>query len=289
MKRRIGMAVAALTSVTGVVLLTAGIAASAGKGTSQKAGAERPSNNGTVKIHDGADEPSPVTRNEPHVCHFHIDFHGFDPHQDLSFEVLSWQPTGDGSTVLTGTITADSAGNGRAPEQGAYYSLRENGHYRLVVDTGNGTPTQDKHKMFWVDCPSTDSPDNGGGTLDTPTPSTSPAGVVLSSPDSPTSPSSSGSTGSAGSVGSAGRPGTLDSQSSPSARAAATTTPSAGPNVGPDAAAGLVPPQPEARRLSDTGVSAVRPITTVGAAMLVVGLVLTFLSRRRPPAPRRGR
>ena len=282
------MAVAALTSVTGVVLLTAGIAASAGKGTSQKAGAERPSNNGTVKIHDGADEPSPVTRNEPHVCGFHIDAHGFDSRQDLTFEVLSWQPTGDRSTVLTGTITADPAGNGRAPEQGAY-SL-PNGHYRLVVDTGNGTPTQDKHKMFWVDCPPTDSPDNGGGTLDTPTPSTSPAGVVLSSPDSPTSPSFSGSTGSAGSVGSVGRPGTPDSQSLPGARAAATTTtPSAGPNVGPDAAAGLVPPQPQARRLSDTGVAAVRPITTAGAAMLVLGLVLTFLSRRRPLAPRRGR
>jgi hypothetical protein len=119
-------------------------------------------NNGTVKIHEGADAPSPEVRNQPHVCTFHIYAHGFDAGQDLQLTVLSWPPTGDRSSVLDATLHTDDTGEGRWPESGAH-SLPD-GHYRLVVDTGNGVPTQDKHKMFWVKCTDADAttPDQSG-------------------------------------------------------------------------------------------------------------------------------
>jgi len=107
-------------------------------------------NNGTVKIHEGAGEPSPVTKDETHVCTFHVHALFFDAGQTVTFEIKSWQPTGDRSVVLSGTIKTDASGEGRSPEEGAY--TLDEGHYRLIVDTGNGTPTEDKHKEFWVKC-----------------------------------------------------------------------------------------------------------------------------------------
>ena len=123
------------------------------------AGAEpagAPGNNGTVKIHDGAGEPSPVTQDEPHVCTFHVHALYFDSGQVFTFTVQSWEPTGDRSVVLSGSITADATGEGRLRSGGGV--RLPDGHYRLTVDTGNGTTTQDKHKMFWVECAAETSP-----------------------------------------------------------------------------------------------------------------------------------
>ena len=146
----------------------AGEAASAGAATAPTA---PPGNNGTVKIHEGADEPTPEARNQPHVCTFHVHARGFDGGQALQVTVLSWPPTGDRGMVLEGTLDTDDTGGGRWPETGAL-SLPD-GHYRLVVDTGDAEPTRDKHKMFWVRCDeesvlggSSDQDDegsNGGG------------------------------------------------------------------------------------------------------------------------------
>jgi hypothetical protein len=119
-------------------------------GVTQFALAAAGGNNGTVKIHEGAGEPSPLTKDQTHVCTFHIHGLFFDAGQTLTFEIRSWPPTGDRSVVLSGTIQTDASGDGRAPVAGAY-SLDE-GHYRLTVDTGNGRPTNDKHKEFWVEC-----------------------------------------------------------------------------------------------------------------------------------------
>jgi hypothetical protein len=119
-------------------------------GVTQLALAAAGGNNGTVKIHEGAGEPSPVTKDETHVCTFHVHALFLDAGQTLTFEITSWPPTGDRSVVLSGTIQTDASGAGRAPATGAY-SLDE-GHYRLTVDTGNGRPTEDKHKEFWVKC-----------------------------------------------------------------------------------------------------------------------------------------
>lgn len=215
-----------------------------------------PGNNGTVKIHDGAGEPSPEPQNEPHVCTFHVHALHFDGGQVLTFTVQSWEPTGDRSVVLTGSITADATGAGRSPETGAY-GLPD-GHYRLTVDTGNGTSTQDKHKMFWVQCAAATTP---------PPSSPPPTSPPTSPPSSPGSPPSS-------SPGSPSGPGTPTS-GAPSSSGGPTTP-----------AAGGIPPAPPgtppaAGGLAFTG-SATAAITGIGLALLLAGFVLL-----RIPAARR--
>src|SRR5688572_20886728 len=42
---------------------------------------DTPGNNGTVKVHDGPNEPAAEVRNEPHVCTFHLHFFFADPTQ----------------------------------------------------------------------------------------------------------------------------------------------------------------------------------------------------------------
>src|SRR5437773_5174603 len=66
-----------------------------------------PGNNGTVKVHDGGTEPSPETRNQPHVCTFHLHFFFADAGQTGAWWIRSWPPTGAGATVLTGTYLTD--------------------------------------------------------------------------------------------------------------------------------------------------------------------------------------
>ena len=212
-----------------------------------------PGNNGTVKIHDGAGEPSPEPQNEPHVCTFHVHALHFDSGQVLTFTVQSWEPTGDRSVVLTGSITADATGEGRSPEPGAY-GLPD-GHYRLTVDTGNGTSTQDKHKMFWVQCaPAT-----------TPPPSTPPTSPPSSPPSSPGSPPT--------------------SPSSPSVPGTPTSGPPSSPGASTTPAGGIPPAPPgtppSAGGLASTG-SATAAITGIGLALLLAGFVLL-----RIPATRR--
>jgi hypothetical protein len=177
------LSLAAAVAVGSLALLAGSVAA----GSAGAAPAGAPGNNGTVKIHEGPGEPAPETRNEPHVCTFHVHGMFFDAGQELTFTVTSWPPTGDRSVVLSGTITADGTGEGRTPGE---YELAD-GHYRLTVDTGNGKPTQDKHKMFWVQCAASTTPPSppggddgdeggggGGGDLNSaPAPTTPPAAL----------------------------------------------------------------------------------------------------------------
>jgi hypothetical protein len=87
------------------------LAAFAGFGPSVLA-KDTPGNNGTVKIHDGADEnANGEVRNEPHVCTFHLHFYFADPVQSGSWEIQEWAPTGTkGTVVMSGTY--DTAGDG---------------------------------------------------------------------------------------------------------------------------------------------------------------------------------
>jgi hypothetical protein len=120
-------------------------------------------NNGTVKIHEGADEPSPEVQNQPHVCTFHLHFFFGDAAQSGDWWIQSWPPTGDRSTVLAGTYTTDANGEDRDPDAGAY-DLPD-GHYKLFWEgaTNPGGQTNIKHKVFWVDCPV--EVEGGGGNL----------------------------------------------------------------------------------------------------------------------------
>jgi hypothetical protein len=133
-----------------------------------KAAAAKNGDNGTVKIHRST---TPVTdrRNEPHVCVFYLDAFGFDPGQSVSWLIRSWPPTGDRSVVDQGTLTLDSAGNGRTSDQ-----TLPNGHYKLFW-TFTGEHGAAKHKVFWVACPA-------------PTPSPTPTPTSSSPTPTPTSP-----------------------------------------------------------------------------------------------------
>jgi hypothetical protein len=159
--------------------------------------------NGTVKIHNSS---TPVTdrRDEPHVCVFYLDAFGFDRGQSVSWQIKSWPPTGDRAVVDQGTLTLDSAGDGRTSDQAL-----PNGHYKLFW-TFTGEHGAAKQKVFWVSCPSstptpTPTPTSSSPTptptctchtptpTPTPTPtSSSPApGATSSSPSPAPSPTSS--------------------------------------------------------------------------------------------------
>jgi hypothetical protein len=147
--------------------------------------AAAPGNNGTVKIHDGPSEPSPITRDEPHVCTFHLHFFFADGDQTGVWQIESWPPTGDRSAVLSGTYATDANGQDRQPETGAY-GLPD-GHYKL--SWMGSTDHTWKQKVFWVDCAATISP--------SPSPSGSGEAAISPSPSAsaPSSPGSSASPG----------------------------------------------------------------------------------------------
>ena len=140
------------TFVAGAALVTTGItfgfgAADAGARPAAappghgKAPAAVNGDNGTVRIHDYS---TPVTdpRNEPHVCVFYLDAFGFDPGQSVSWQIKSWPPTGDRAVVDQGTLTLDSAGDGRTSDQAL-----PNGHYKLFW-TFTGEHGAAKQKVF---------------------------------------------------------------------------------------------------------------------------------------------
>ena len=94
-----------------------------------------PGNNGTVKVHDGADEASPITQNNPHVCDFHLDFLFADADQAGDWWIQSWSPGGDRSIVLEGSYLTDAAGYDRAPASG---TLRPAGRPLQALLGGRG-------------------------------------------------------------------------------------------------------------------------------------------------------
>jgi hypothetical protein len=142
-------------------------------------------NNGTVKIHDGAGEPSPEVKNQPHVCTFHLHFFFADPVQAGSWEIQKWSPGAKGAVVLSGTYDTAGDGEDRQPETGAY-SLPD-GHYKLFWDGDTGK--HDKMKVFWVKCAPTAVGGQPAGPTPTPTP---PTGGVQPGAATPTPPPAGG-------------------------------------------------------------------------------------------------
>jgi hypothetical protein len=138
---------------------------------------DTPGNNGTVKIHDGAGEPSPDVQNQPHVCTFHLHFFFADPEQSGAWEIQEWSPGDKGVVVMTGTYDTVGDGEDRQPESGAY-SLPD-GHYKLFWDGDAGK--HDKMKVFWVRCAPTPPV-----TAATPTPTPASAGQPAGATPTPT-------------------------------------------------------------------------------------------------------
>lgn len=135
-----------------------------------------PGDNETVKVHRST-TPDHDRRNQPHVCVFYLVGFGFDAHQEVSWHITAWPPTGDRKTVVkSGTLVLDQDGFGRTDDM----SL-PNGHYKLYW-TFNGEHGKAKHKVFWVRCEeSTSSP--------SPTPSSTPT-TSKSSTSTPSTPPS---------------------------------------------------------------------------------------------------
>jgi len=188
---------AKFTFVAGTALVTAGLTLAFGApGASArpaaappdhgKAPAAVPGDNGTVKIHNSS---TPVTdrRNEPHVCVFYLDAFGFDPGQSVSWQIKSWPPTGDRAVVDQGTLTLDSAGDGRTSDQ-----TLPDGHYKLFW-TFAGEHGAAKQKVFWVNCPAPTPTPTTTSPSPTPTPTcTCPTPAPTSSSSAPApAPSSS--------------------------------------------------------------------------------------------------
>jgi hypothetical protein len=100
---------------------------------------------GTVKVHDAASGvETNGSDNEPHVCSFWLEFDFADSHEAGAWFIVSWAPTGDGSTVVSGTY--DTAGDGN--DQSSVILLPA-GHYRAEwAATGQSTTNK---KTFWVD------------------------------------------------------------------------------------------------------------------------------------------
>jgi hypothetical protein len=132
-----------------------------------------PGNNGTVKIHDGGLEPSPVIKDETHVCTFHVHFFFADSGQQGSWWIEPWSPGGDKkTTVLSGNYLTDKNGEYRTPASPDAYSLPD-GHYKLFWEGRNDQNV--KHKVFWIKCKApTPTPTPTTKPSPKPTPSVSP-------------------------------------------------------------------------------------------------------------------
>ena len=128
--------------------------------------------NGDVKIHEGAGEPSPVTRDEPKVCTFHLHAFNFDSEEHVDWWIIKGEPF-DSLPVLTGSATTSTDG----AFVSTVYSLSD-GHYKLfwAGEQAGGA----KHKVFKVEC-STPTPSES--------PSASPSESVAPSPSSSPTPS----------------------------------------------------------------------------------------------------
>ncbi|MER5622800.1 hypothetical protein ABT061_17350 [Streptosporangium sp. NPDC002544] len=119
-----------------------------------------PGDNGDVKIHKWT-TPEDDQRNEPHVCVFYLVGFNFDAAEQVSWEIKSWPPTGDQTTVKSGTLVLDEDGHGRTVDM-----TLPNGHYKLFW-TFAGEHGAAKQKVFWVECEPTSTP--------TPTPTVTPS------------------------------------------------------------------------------------------------------------------
>src|SRR5439155_18304108 len=114
--------------------------------------ADPPGNNGTVKIINDQGDSQDDPDNDPHVCLFHIFGFNFDHSSKGSWHIEAWPPGGGP------LIASQSDGRWSADAQGKFDARPvpqpfPNGHYKLFVKQETpGSPGDDKHKVFWVDC-----------------------------------------------------------------------------------------------------------------------------------------
>ncbi|GAB2494277.1 LPXTG cell wall anchor domain-containing protein [Nocardiopsis aegyptia] len=120
-----------------------------------------PGDNGTVKIHSPS-TPEEDNRNVPKVCDFQIVAFGFDPAQEVTWEIVV-QGGGnphEAEPVLEGTLVLDDEGEGSTE----LLDL-EDGHYHLNW-TFEGENGEAKQKVFKVKCDDEEPEPSGEPTED---------------------------------------------------------------------------------------------------------------------------
>jgi hypothetical protein len=139
-------------------LLSVGPALGAGNGpngNNASSNGENGSGSGTsgnVKVHDAATGlEASGTDNEPHVCDFWLSFTFDAPFEAGTWVVVSWAPTGDGSTVASGAY--DTGGDGVDSSNVIEVTA---GHYR--VEWAATGASSSKKKTFWVDAGCDETP-----------------------------------------------------------------------------------------------------------------------------------
>lgn len=160
-----------------VSALAAGLAFGAAAPAFASSPLAAPGDNGTVKIHS-PETPEEDDRNVPKVCEFQVVGHGFDPAQEVTWEIFVQGGNSSGSeAVLAGELVLDEEGSGSTE----LLDL-DNGHYRLEWTFEGQRSNDAKSKVFKVDCP---EPEPEPEPTPSGEPSTPPSGEPSTPPESP--------------------------------------------------------------------------------------------------------
>jgi len=152
--RRALLAAGVATLAVSLVLSIAPVIAANGNGNSgsngNSGGGNGGGNGGTVKVHDATTgQETDPNDNDPHVCTFWVAFYASEPFETGTWQLLSWAPTGDGSTVASGAY--DTTGDGLDATETL---SPDPGHFRFEwAAAGSNTS---KNKTLWVDDCGTD-------------------------------------------------------------------------------------------------------------------------------------
>jgi hypothetical protein len=139
----VGAAVLGLSMLLSVAPVLGAANSNNGNGSGSTPGGSGTS--GNVKVRDATTGvETSGTDNEPHVCAFWLEFTFDAPFEAGTWLVVSWAPTGDGSTVASGAY--DTAGDG--VDSSSVIEVAA-GHYR--VEWAATGATSSKKKTFWVD------------------------------------------------------------------------------------------------------------------------------------------
>jgi hypothetical protein len=134
-------------AVAGVALLALSLLLSIGPamGVANNSHGGGKGTSGNLKVHDvGTGTETNGTDNEPHVCAFWLGFTFDAPFEAGTWVLVSWAPTGDGSTIASGVY--DTSGDGT--DSSSVIDVPA-GHYR--VEWAAAGASGSKTKTFWVD------------------------------------------------------------------------------------------------------------------------------------------
>jgi len=226
-------------------------------------------NNGTIKIHETANDNDHENENDPHVCTFHITGMKFDASSSGTWHIDRWAPTGSG-LQSSGTWSADATGYWRSVDM-----TLPDGHYKAFAkQTSPATSGDDKQKVFWVKCASSSSTGSSGSTGTT---GASGATGENSSSAASGSNAANGATGASGATASSGFGQTANNVPvQTGSNMAGGVSPNTGQNMGMGVTPGVA---------SLPSTSTLAPTTPLGALGVFLMALGVFLLRRPVTRP----